>query len=52
VIFEVFTAVTVYNVFWDVMTCDSCKGRHFGGTYRVHHQGEENERTKNSVSNS
>jgi hypothetical protein len=31
--FEVFTAVTMKNgVFWDVMPCDSCKNRRFGGT--------------------
>jgi hypothetical protein len=30
---EVFTAVTMKNdVFWDVMPCDSCKNRRFGGT--------------------
>jgi hypothetical protein len=26
-------------IFWDVMPCGSCKSRHFGGTYRCHHQG-------------
>jgi hypothetical protein len=31
--FEVFTAVTMKNgVFWDLMPCDSCKNRRFGGT--------------------
>jgi hypothetical protein len=31
--FEVFTAVTVKNVFfWDVTPCGSCKNRRFGGT--------------------
>jgi hypothetical protein len=29
--FEFFTAVTMKNgVFWDVMSCGSCKNRHFG----------------------
>jgi hypothetical protein len=31
--FEVFTAGTMKNgVFWDVMSCGSCKNRRFGGT--------------------
>jgi hypothetical protein len=31
--FEVFTAVTMKNaIFWDVMSCGSCKNRRFGGT--------------------
>jgi hypothetical protein len=30
---EVFTAVNMKNgVFWDVLPCDSCKNRRFGGT--------------------
>jgi hypothetical protein len=29
------------SVFWDVMPCDSCKNRRFGGTYRLPHQGEK-----------
>jgi hypothetical protein len=38
--FEVFVAMTMKNaVFWDVTSCGSCKNRHFGGTYRLHHQG-------------
>jgi hypothetical protein len=41
--FEVFTAVTMENmVFWDVMQCGSCKSRCFGGTYRLHHEGDKN----------
>jgi hypothetical protein len=32
VVFEVFTAVTMNGVFWDVTTCGSCKNRRFGGT--------------------
>jgi hypothetical protein len=27
-------------VFWDVTSCDSCKNRRFGRTYRFHNQGE------------
>jgi hypothetical protein len=29
-------------VFWNVMLCASCKNRPFGGTYRLHHQGDKN----------
>jgi hypothetical protein len=36
-----FTAVTVKNaVFWDVMPCGSFENRRFGGTYRLHLEGE------------
>jgi hypothetical protein len=28
----------------DVMPCGSCKNRRFGGTYRLHHQGDKNRR--------
>jgi hypothetical protein len=40
--FEVYTAVTMKNdaVFCDVMPCGCCKKRSFGGTYRLHHQGD------------
>jgi hypothetical protein len=39
--FEVFTAMTMKNgVFWDVTPWDSCKNRRFGGTSRLHHQGD------------
>jgi hypothetical protein len=52
--FEVFTAVpmmTMKNgVFWDMMPCDSCKIRRFGGQFRLHHQGEKNQRVRNNVS--
>jgi hypothetical protein len=30
------------GVFWDVTTCGSCENRCFGGTYRLHHQGDRN----------
>jgi hypothetical protein len=41
--FEGFTAVTMKNgVFWDVTPCGSCKNQRFGGTYRLHHQGDKN----------
>jgi hypothetical protein len=50
--FEVLTAATINNaVVWDVTSCASCKNRHFGGTYRLHHQGEKNQRAKNVSSN-
>jgi hypothetical protein len=48
---EVFTALTVKNaVFWGVTQCGSCKNRRFGGTYRLHHQGDRNWRVRKSVS--
>jgi pentatricopeptide repeat protein len=28
--------------FWNVMLCGFCKNRHFGGMYRLHHQGDKN----------
>jgi hypothetical protein len=37
-------------VLWDVRPCASCKNRSFGGTYRLHHQGEKNLRASNNVS--
>jgi hypothetical protein len=36
-------------VYWDVTPCRSCKNGHFGGTYRHHHQGDKNQRTRNNV---
>jgi hypothetical protein len=39
---EVFTVVTMKNgIFWDVMSCGSCKNRRFGGTWHLH-QGDKN----------
>jgi hypothetical protein len=39
--FEVFTVVTMKNVvFWDVTPRDFRKNRCFGGTYRLHLQGD------------
>jgi hypothetical protein len=29
-------------VFWEVTLCGSCKNRRFGGTWRLHHQGDKN----------
>jgi hypothetical protein len=29
-------------VFWDITPCGSCKIRRFGGTYRLHCQGDKN----------
>jgi hypothetical protein len=49
--FEVFTAVTMKNgVFWDVTPRASCKNRRFGGTWRLHHQGDKNRRSRKNVS--
>jgi hypothetical protein len=38
------------RVFWDVMPCDSCKNRRFGGTERLPHQGDKNRWTRNNTS--
>jgi hypothetical protein len=37
------------TAFWDVSPCGSCKNRRFGGTYCLHPQGENNQRTKNTL---
>jgi hypothetical protein len=37
-------------VIWDISRCGSCKNRRFGGTYRLHHQGDKNGLTRNTVS--
>jgi hypothetical protein len=29
------------SVFWDVTPCGSCKSRHFGRTYSLHHNGDK-----------
>jgi hypothetical protein len=29
-------------VFWDATPCGSCKNQRFGGTQRLHHQGDKN----------
>jgi hypothetical protein len=48
--FEVFMAVTMKNVgFWDVTPCGCCKNRRFGGTYRHHHEGDNNRLTRNNA---
>jgi hypothetical protein len=48
---EVSTAGTMKNaVFWGVTPCGSCKNRRFGGTYRLHYQGDENRPARNNVS--
>jgi hypothetical protein len=31
-------------IFWDVTPCSSCENRQFGGTCRLHRQGEKNKR--------
>jgi hypothetical protein len=37
-------------VFCDVTQSGSCNNRRFGGTYRLHHQGDKNRRARNNVS--
>jgi fatty acid desaturase len=37
-------------VFWEVTPCGSCRNRRFVGTYRLHHHGDKNQRTRNNVS--
>jgi hypothetical protein len=50
--FEVFMEVTMKNaVIWDAVPCGSCKSRRFGGTYLLHHQGENNQRARMNVTN-
>jgi hypothetical protein len=49
--FEVLPAVIRKNaIFWDVTQCSCCRNRRFGGTYRLHHQGDSYRRTKSNVS--
>jgi hypothetical protein len=38
------------GVFWDVTPCGSCKNRRFGGTSRLHHQGDKNRSTRKNSS--
>jgi hypothetical protein len=47
---DVFTAVTKNAVFWFATACVCCKSRHFGGTYRLHHRGD-NRRARNNDNN-
>jgi hypothetical protein len=37
-------------IFWNVTLCGSCKDGPFGGTWRLHHQGNKNRRVRNYVS--
>jgi hypothetical protein len=49
--FEVFTAMAMkHALFWVVTPYVSCKNRRFGGMYRLHHQGDKNQRARNNVS--
>jgi hypothetical protein len=34
------------SAFWDVTLCGSSKNRRFGGTYRIYHHGEKNQRER------
>jgi hypothetical protein len=36
------TSLQSLAVFWDVTPCGSGKNPSFGGTYRLHHQGDKN----------
>jgi hypothetical protein len=36
-------------VFWDVSPCGFCRNRPFGGTYRLHLHGKNNQQTKNTL---
>jgi hypothetical protein len=48
---EIGTALVVKNaIFWDVTPCGSCKNRRFGRTWRLQHQGDKIQRTRNKVS--
>jgi hypothetical protein len=44
------TRVLRNGVFWDVTPCGSCKNRRFGGTWRLHHQGDKNRWTRYNAS--
>jgi hypothetical protein len=49
--FDVFTLGTTKNVvLWDVTEDGSSMGRRFGGTCRLHHQGDKNRLARNNVS--
>jgi hypothetical protein len=37
-------------IFWDVTLRGCCKNLHFGGSYRIHHQGDKNGFARNNVS--
>jgi hypothetical protein len=46
-------AVIMKNaVFWDVVPCGCCKNQRFGGTYCLHHEGEENQQDGNNINSS
>jgi hypothetical protein len=36
-------------VFWDVTLCGSCENRRFGRTYIIQHQGDHNQRARDTV---
>jgi hypothetical protein len=38
------------GIFWDAMSCGSCKNRHYRGRYHLHHQGEKNLQARNNIS--
>jgi hypothetical protein len=37
------------TVFFNATPCGSCKNRRFEGIYRLHYQGDMNQRARNSV---
>jgi hypothetical protein len=43
--------VTTNNAVHCKIMCGCSKNRLFGGTYRLHHHGQENPRTRNKVNN-
>jgi hypothetical protein len=49
---EKFGSVVKNAVLWDVTPCGSRKNRGFGGTYRLHHKGGKDQRSRNNVSSS
>jgi hypothetical protein len=50
VIFEVFTAVNMYNaIFWDVTPYASYRNRCFGEIYHLHHQCAKNQQARNNI---
>jgi hypothetical protein len=47
---DCFSRTMTNSVFWDVTPFGCCENRRFGGTYRLHHQGDKNRRARNNVS--
>jgi hypothetical protein len=45
---SIYRLLTNNAVFWVVTPGGSCKNRHFGGTLRLHHQGDKHRRAVNN----